>query len=76
MRTTLDLDDSVLAAARAIARSEGVSLGAAVSALARRGLAPVARGEALSRSGFPVFDVRADAEPLTLGLVNAHRDGD
>lgn len=73
MRTTLDIEDSVLAAARALAQSEGVSLGAAVSLLARRGLAPTAPVE---RDGFPVFDVAHDLPPLTLELVNAHRDGD
>ncbi|WP_454293901.1 hypothetical protein [Salana multivorans] len=38
MRTTLDIDDAVLSAARAKARAENVSLGRAVSDLARRGL--------------------------------------
>lgn len=38
MRTTLEIDDTVMAAARSLARSRGVSLGAAVSELARRGL--------------------------------------
>lgn len=38
MRTTLDIDDTVLAAARALASSSRTSLGAAVSELARRGL--------------------------------------
>jgi hypothetical protein len=39
-RTTLDLDDDVLATAKAIARDRGVSLGRVLSDLARRGLAP------------------------------------
>lgn len=38
MRTTLDLEDEVLAVARSLAASEGVSLGAAVSRLARAGI--------------------------------------
>lgn len=38
MRTTLDLDDRVLAAARARARAEGITLGRAVSDLAFEGL--------------------------------------
>lgn len=38
MRTTLELDDQVLAAARSLARSRGTSVGEAVSELARRGL--------------------------------------
>jgi hypothetical protein len=73
MRTTLDLDDAVLAAARAIAQDRQISLGAAVSELARKGL----RGaERRSPSGFPVFDAPDDATPITLDLVNEHRDGD
>lgn len=39
MRTTLAIDDDVLAAARERAAREGRSLGEVVSALARRGLA-------------------------------------
>lgn len=48
MRTTLDLDSRLLAAARARANQRGITLGAAVSELGLRGLAaeqPVARQE-------------------------------
>ncbi len=38
MRTTLTIDDDVLAAARTMAEHSGSSLGSAVSELARRGL--------------------------------------
>lgn len=38
MRTTLDIDDEMLAVARVRARDSGVSLGAVVSQLMRRGL--------------------------------------
>jgi hypothetical protein len=72
MRTTLDIDDSVVAAARALARSEGVSLGAAVSMLARRGLQPTHRP---TDDGFPTFDVAQVGELITLEMVNTHRDG-
>lgn len=53
MRTTLDIDDVVLAAARSKARAEGVSLGRAVSELAKAGL----RGAAsdVPVTGFPVL---------------------
>ncbi len=40
VRTTLDLDEDILAAARELARGERQSLGAIVSALARAGLRP------------------------------------
>lgn len=56
MRTTLEIDDLVLAAARSLARSRGTSLGEAVSELARRGLS--AQSSATldhSYSSFPVM---------------------
>ncbi len=56
MRTTLDLDADVLAAARAVARLEGRSLGRVVSALARRGLQPP---QAEGDDDFPTFKVPA-----------------
>ncbi len=71
MRTTVDLDPDVLQAARSIARSQGLSLGRALSDLARRGLAP--RREA-SRRGFPVFRVSADAPVLTPEMVAEAQD--
>ena len=71
MRTTLDIDDAVLDAARALARDQDVSLGRAVSILARRGLT-ARSGHAAD--GFPVFETEGDADPITLELVNAHRD--
>lgn len=74
MRTTLDLDESVLTAARALARDEGISLGTAVSRLARAGL-DVHIGS-ITKTGFPVFAPRDDAHPITLNLVNELRDGD
>lgn len=73
MRTTLEIDDTVLAAARALARSEGISLGAAVSQLARRGLEASA---AVVADGFPVFEAGDDAPVITLELVNEYRDGE
>lgn len=78
MRTTLDLDDTVLAASRALAKSRGISLGAAVSELARRGLraasaTPEGRVD-LSYSPFPVLLGDPD-NPVTEELVAQHRDG-
>ena len=62
-RTTLQIDDDVLAAARVLARERGESLGRVVSELARRGLEPrVAYAEA---RGFPVFEVREGAAVMT-----------
>jgi negative regulator of replication initiation len=67
MRTTLEIDDDVLQAARSVAAAEGKNIGKALSDLARRGLAP--RSQSKTRSGFPVFDVPPDAAPITLELV-------
>lgn len=69
MRTTLDLDDAVLAAARALSRESGLSLGAAVSELALRGLAP-----RLVDDGFPTFAVSADTPPMTPAMVREALD--
>ncbi|MDO5699180.1 MAG: antitoxin [Dermatophilus congolensis] len=54
MRTTLSIDDDVLADARDIARAEGRSLGAVVSDLMRRALRPVG---VRTDAGLPAFDV-------------------
>jgi len=70
MRTTLDIDDGVLAAARAIAEAEHRSLGAVISDLARRGLVPAQR----SAQGFPMFEVSADAAPITPDMVDRALD--
>lgn len=70
MRTTLDIDDGVLAAARAIAEAERRSLGSVISDLARRGLVPAQR----SGPEFPTFDVPADAAPITTDLVDRALD--
>lgn len=72
MRTTIDLDEGVLAAAKAIARDSGVSLGEAVSRLALRGLTSTAPIDDLD--GFPTFDASDGAQPITLELVNEYRD--
>ena len=63
MRTTLTLDDDMLASARALAAQRGVSIGTIVSDLARRGLAPSQPGAI--RNGIPLFTVRPDAGPVT-----------
>lgn len=73
MRTTIVLDDDIAAVARELARVEGRSLGAVVSSLARRGLAP--RATVLTeRDGFPVFDVVPDAPVITEAMVQRALD--
>lgn len=70
MRTTINLDDDVERAARAMAKAEHRSLGAVVSDLCRASLAP--RPDAIRRgNGFPVFAVSSDATPITPEMVRA-----
>ncbi|PYR38111.1 MAG: antitoxin [Acidobacteria bacterium] len=74
MRTTLDLDDDVLQAAKELARLEKRTAGQVISALARRGLAvpePRARRRA-TRHGVPVLPSRGDV--ITLEHVQRLRD--
>lgn len=73
MRTTLSIDDDVLAAAKGLAARQRRPLGEVISALARQALRPnVASGDV--RNGVPLLRVRADATPVTLELVNQLRD--
>jgi len=77
MRTTLELDDVVLSAARAKARAEGISLGRAVSDIALAGLAlPTATdGPASAGDGIPVLR-GVPGHVVTDDLVAAFRDAD
>lgn len=73
MRTTLDLDEDVLQAAKEIAASRRTTTGKVVSELARKGLTP-SRGGGV-RNGVPVLPRRpAGARRPTMQLVNALRD--
>jgi hypothetical protein len=69
MRTTVDLDDDVLAAAKALAAAERRSLGKVVSDLIRRGLAP--RAVVDDDDLFPVVRVGSEAGPITAERVRA-----
>jgi len=63
MRTTVTIDDDILALARALAQQNRISLGRALSELARRGQRATAT--AIESDGLPVFAVPADAKPIT-----------
>ena len=64
MRTTVTIDDDVLAVARAMAERSGSSLGRALSELARRGFKGTTVAGGVD-DGVPVFQVAADAVPIT-----------
>lgn len=73
MRTTLVIDDDVLAAARGLAAQRRVPVGAVISALAREALQRTP-GKASTRNGVPLLPVRPGATPATLEVVNRLRD--
>jgi hypothetical protein len=74
MRTTLDLDDDVLQAAKEIAANRGTTAGRVLSDLARKALAPTRRESV--RNGVPLLPrQRRKGSPLpTLEMVNRLRD--
>jgi hypothetical protein len=72
MRTTLDIEEDVLLAAKEIARQRGKTLGKVLSDLARDSLtrkSPVSK-----KHGLPLFPIQANAGVVTLELVNQLRD--
>jgi hypothetical protein len=74
MRTTLDLDDDILQAAKELAAAQGSTAGKVLSALARRGLARTEGSERV-RNGVPLLSARGAAEPrVTMKRVNQLRD--
>ena len=75
MRTTLDIDDDVLQAAKEIAASRSSTTGKVISELARRGLAPSNKAKVRVRNGVPLLSPRPPEDgPLTIERVNELRD--
>ena len=72
MRTTLAIDDDVLAAAKHLAEREHKTVGEVVSALARQGLTRTARQHKAERNGIPLLG--GGSTPITMELVNRLRD--
>jgi hypothetical protein len=69
MRTTVNLDDDLLRAAKSLARQRGESLGVVVSKLLREALAP--EPDLAYDLDVPVFVVREGATPITPEMVEA-----
>ncbi len=65
MRTTVTIDDDVLAVARALAERNRLSLGGALSVLARRGFRTDSVVARRRQERSVVFAVETDAEPIT-----------
>ena len=80
MRTTLDIDDDVLAAAKDLARAEGRTMGEVISDLVRRALTqPGLSGLAephtpFAYDDFPTFPARAAGAPVTSDMVRNLQD--
>ncbi|MGA1828072.1 hypothetical protein [Microbacterium sp.] len=72
MRTTVTIDDDVLAAAKQFADSRGLTLGEALSQLARATLTERRRFD--TRNGIVLLPASSTATPASLEDVNALRD--
>lgn len=72
MRTTLSIDDDIVAQARALSQRDGRTLGEVISDLARKGLErPVSGG---TRNGIPLLAADRSTEVVTMELVSRLRD--
>ena len=73
MRTTVDIEDDVLQAARELAENRGTTLGKVLSELVRKALrAPPSKA---LRNGVPLMPRRPRGSPkATMELVNRLRD--
>ena len=67
MRTTLDIDDDVLAAAKELAAGQKATAGKVISDLARQALTRPAEGPLIERNGFFVLPSRGGV--VTSALV-------
>ena len=71
MRTTVDLDDDVLQAAKELARARGKTAGQVLSELARKGLQPTRTPRV--RNGVPLLPSRP-GRIITVEMVEAALD--
>lgn len=74
MRTTLDIDEDVLAIAKDLAKAEGKTAGQVISELARKALTTPSRPEP-SRSGLPGFAEKAQSFQSTGWHTLPNREG-
>ncbi|MGB5620298.1 MAG: hypothetical protein WBM78_25890 [Desulfobacterales bacterium] len=72
MRTTVDIEEDVLLAAKEIARQRGKTLGRVLSDLARQSL--TRKSPTSKKHGLPQFPIQPDAGVVTTALVNQLRD--
>jgi hypothetical protein len=74
MRTTLEIDNDVLIAAKELARLKNQGVGRAISDLARRGLVPQTQPDIEIQAGIPVWVHGSGAIPVTSELVRSLAD--
>ena len=74
MRTTLDIDDDVLQAAKELGGMQKKTAGQILSELARTALAPVPQSRARVRNGVPLLPSQPGAPLMTMADVNRLRD--
>jgi hypothetical protein len=72
MRTTLDIEEDILLAAKEIARQRGVTIGKVLSDLARQAM--TRQVASITRNDLPLFPIQPGAGIVTLDLVNQLRD--
>ncbi|MGE0492494.1 MAG: CopG family transcriptional regulator [Vulcanimicrobiota bacterium] len=68
----MNIDDDVLSAARELADRHQVSVGKALSMLARQAMTTPCSGD--TRNGFPLFPLRSDSGIVTPELIADLRD--
>jgi hypothetical protein len=73
MRTTLTIDDDVLAAAKGLAEQRHQTIGEVISALTRQALRP-ATSRVATRNGITLLPVRGDGQLITDELVHQLQD--
>lgn len=74
MRTTLAIDDDILAAAKSLAERQSKSVGEVISALARQGLQRGSRSSSTVRNGVLLLPKHKVATAVTMEFVNQLRD--
>ena len=73
MRTTLSIDDDVLAAAKHLAERNSQSVGVVISNLARQGLTKARSNGCSVRNGVLLLPTLGGGTPVNLKLVNQQR---
>ncbi len=73
MRTTLVIDDDVLAVAKAFAQQQHKTIGQVISEFARQALTRQTQ-PTQERNGIPLLKPLANPQPVSLEMVNQLRD--